>query len=71
MVAAPSLARACSPGRACPHSSFLIPDFPFLTSDFQFPLAPGLSTVNCLPSPVEYALARIERIRPRKSFGMR
>jgi len=43
MDVAPSLARAYSP---CPHSRFPVSDFRFLTSDFQFPLAPVLSTVN-------------------------
>ncbi len=52
MVAAPSLALACSPGRACPprracpHSRLPIPLFRFLTSDFQFPLASALSTFD-------------------------
>jgi len=71
MVTAPSLALACSPQWACPHSRLLIPLFRFLTSDFQFPLASALSTINCLLSRLESAFIRIGPIRPRKSFGMR
>ena len=71
MVAAPSPVIACSPLRACPHPRLLIPLFRFLTSDFQFPLASALSTVNCLLSRLESAFTRIGPIRPRKSFGMR
>ena len=71
MVATPSLAIACPPRRACLHSRFPVSDFRFLSSDFQFPLAPALSTVNCLLSRLESAFIRIGPILPRKSFGMR
>ncbi len=46
MVAALTPVIACSPGRACPHSRFRVSDFRFLTSDFQFPLGPPLSTFD-------------------------
>jgi hypothetical protein len=46
MDVAPSLAITCPPRRAYPHSRLLIPLFRFLTSDFQFPFSPALSTCD-------------------------
>src|SRR5712692_2323857 len=70
MVATPRLAIACPPDPrwACPprrayaHSRLLISPFRFVTSDFQFPPASALSTLNCELStfsvtPVECVLA--------------
>ncbi len=59
---------------ARPHSRFPISNFRFLTSDFQFPLAPALSTFNYQLSPFSSTLLEsisIRRAQKRESSGLK
>ncbi len=80
-VAPSSPRRASLASPNCPHSRLPVPDLRFLTSDFQLPLAPALSTCDVstfdsstfLPSrslsPLESMPMR--RARKRKSSGLK
>src|SRR5713226_7005124 len=70
-----------TPGRPRPQSRLLIPDFPFLNSDFQLALASVLSTLSMRRAPkrkssglklfgMSKRRARTQKNRPRKCLGM-